>query len=85
MFQNFKKIYILCLKVLMVIVKFEYIAKIRCVCPWHRVAQLTGYEPQDLIERTLYQYIHACDIVHMKFAHHTRKYSRNNIKKRNEV
>lgn len=36
-----------------------------------RVAQLTGYEPQDLIERTLYQYIHACDIVHMKFAHHT--------------
>ncbi|XP_061192146.1 single-minded homolog 2-like isoform X2 [Saccostrea echinata] len=36
-----------------------------------RVAQLTGYEPQDLIERTLYQYIHACDILHMRFAHHT--------------
>ena len=43
--------------------------------PWPRVAQLTGYEPQDLIERTLYQYIHACDILHMRFAHHTRKCS----------
>lgn len=43
--------------------------------PWPRVAQLTGYEPQDLIERTLYQYIHACDILHMRFAHHTRKSS----------
>ncbi|KAJ8314474.1 hypothetical protein KUTeg_006624 [Tegillarca granosa] len=36
-----------------------------------RVAQLTGYEPQDLIERTLYHYIHACDILHMRYAHHT--------------
>lgn len=36
-----------------------------------RVAQLTGYEPQDLIEKTLYHYIHACDILHMRYAHHT--------------
>ncbi|XP_041351367.1 single-minded homolog 1-A-like [Gigantopelta aegis] len=36
-----------------------------------RVAALTGYEPQDLIEKTLYHYIHACDILHMRFAHHT--------------
>ncbi|KAL5010934.1 hypothetical protein ScPMuIL_013239 [Solemya velum] len=36
-----------------------------------RVAQLTGYEPQDLIEKTLYHYIHACDIIHMRFSHHT--------------
>ena len=38
-----------------------------------RVAQLTGYEPQDLIEKTLYHYIHACDILHMRYAHHTCK------------
>lgn len=38
-----------------------------------RVAQLTGYEPQDLIEKTLYQYIHVADVLHMRFAHHTRK------------
>lgn len=38
-----------------------------------RVAHLTGYEPQDLIEKTLYQYIHVGDLLHMRFAHHTRK------------
>lgn len=37
-----------------------------------RVAHLTGYEPQDLIEKTLYQYIHVADVLHMRFAHHTR-------------
>ncbi|ESO89288.1 hypothetical protein LOTGIDRAFT_106747 [Lottia gigantea] len=36
-----------------------------------RVAALTGYEPQDLIEKTLYHYIHACDILHMRYSHHT--------------
>nr|CAG4643127.1 EOG090X0484 [Ilyocryptus agilis] len=36
-----------------------------------RVAHLTGYEPQDLIEKTLYQYIHVADVLHMRFAHHT--------------
>ncbi|XP_044262014.1 single-minded homolog 1 isoform X3 [Tribolium madens] len=35
-----------------------------------RVAQLTGYEPQDLIEKTLYHYIHGSDILPMRFAHH---------------
>ncbi|CAH1799245.1 unnamed protein product [Owenia fusiformis] len=35
-----------------------------------RVAALTGYEPQDLIEKTLYHYIHACDIMPMRYAHH---------------
>lgn len=38
-----------------------------------RVAHLTGYEPQDLIEKTLYQYIHVGDLLHMRFAHHTRE------------
>ena len=38
-----------------------------------RVAALTGYEPQDLIEKTLYQYIHASDMVPMRLTHLTRK------------
>ncbi|XP_022173550.1 single-minded homolog 2-like isoform X2 [Myzus persicae] len=36
-----------------------------------RVSQLTGYEPQDLIEKTLYHYIHGSDIHNMKLSHHT--------------
>lgn len=36
----------------------------------YRVAQLTGFEPQDLIEKTLYHYIHAGDIMHMRFSHY---------------
>ncbi|KAK2717258.1 hypothetical protein QYM36_007398 [Artemia franciscana] len=35
-----------------------------------RVSVLTGYEPQDLIERTLYQYVHAADIAHIRYSHH---------------
>jgi hypothetical protein len=40
-----------------------------------RVSQLTGYEPQDLIEKTLYQYIHASDILPMRYAHQIRKFA----------
>ncbi|XP_023329490.1 single-minded homolog 2 [Eurytemora carolleeae] len=36
-----------------------------------RVACLTGYEPQDLIEKTLYQFIHAGDMVPMRLTHLT--------------
>uniref|UniRef100_A0A8D8SQF2 Single-minded homolog 1 n=2 Tax=Cacopsylla melanoneura TaxID=428564 RepID=A0A8D8SQF2_9HEMI len=36
-----------------------------------RVFDLTGYEPQDLIEKTIYHYIHGCDIFDMRFAHST--------------
>ena len=39
-----------------------------------RVSALTGYEPQDLIEKTLYQYIHASDMVSMRLTHLTCKY-----------
>lgn len=39
-----------------------------------RVSQLTGYEPQELIEKTLYQYIHAADIMHMQYSHKIRKF-----------
>lgn len=37
-----------------------------------RVFQLTGYEPQDLIEKTIYQYIHIEDLASIKAAHQTR-------------
>ncbi|CAB1342660.1 unnamed protein product [Coregonus sp. 'balchen'] len=31
-----------------------------------RVAELTGYEPQDLIEKTLYHHVHSCDTFHLR-------------------
>ncbi|XP_031846836.1 bHLH transcription factor single-minded isoform X2 [Nomia melanderi] len=34
-----------------------------------RVAQLTGYNPSDLIEKTLYHYVHACDAWLLKYNH----------------
>ena len=40
-----------------------------------RVACLTGYEPQDLIEKTLYQFIHAGDMVPMRLTHLTCQYN----------
>lgn len=40
-----------------------------------RVFQLTGYEPQDLIEKTLYQHIHIQDLPSIKLAHQTCKLS----------
>lgn len=38
-----------------------------------RVTELTGYEPQDLIEKTLYHHVHGCDAFHLRYAHHLRK------------
>ncbi|KTG34693.1 hypothetical protein cypCar_00022442 [Cyprinus carpio] len=38
-----------------------------------RVAELTGYEPQDLIEKTLYHHVHGCDVFHLRHAHHLRE------------
>ncbi|XP_004594245.2 single-minded homolog 2 [Ochotona princeps] len=35
-----------------------------------RVTELTGYEPQDLIEKTLYHHVHGCDAFHLRYAHH---------------
>ncbi|NXD35730.1 SIM2 protein, partial [Copsychus sechellarum] len=35
-----------------------------------RVTELTGYEPQDLIEKTLYHHVHSCDVFHLRYAHH---------------
>lgn len=42
----------------------------RCVFVLVRVAELTGYEPQDLIEKTLYHHVHSCDTFHLRCAHH---------------
>ena len=39
-----------------------------------QVGPLTGYEPQDLIERTLYQYVHADDMNGIRAAHITREF-----------
>ena len=40
-----------------------------------RVLALTGYEPQDLIEKTLYHYVHAHDAHSVAYAHRTREFS----------
>ena len=37
------------------------------------VSLLTGYEPQDLIEKTLYQYVHAEDMMSLRAVHLTCK------------
>nr|XP_039272693.1 neuronal PAS domain-containing protein 3-like [Styela clava] len=36
----------------------------------HIVSQLLGYEPQDMVEKTLYQYVHAMDMADLREAHH---------------
>lgn len=41
----------------------------------HRVFQLTGYEPHELVQSTLYQHVHAADIHHIRYSHQTRKCS----------
>ncbi|GBM20797.1 Single-minded 2 [Araneus ventricosus] len=35
------------------------------------VTNLTGYQPQDLIEKTLYHYLHGADCVQMRYSHDT--------------
>ena len=34
-----------------------------------RVSQITGYEPQDLVDRTLYHYVHTQDLIALRWAH----------------
>lgn len=41
-----------------------------CFVLLYRVAELTGYEPQDLIEKTLYHHVHGCDVFNLRYAHH---------------
>lgn len=39
-----------------------------------RVSQLTEYSPQELIEKTLYQFIHPADVQHIRESHVIRKF-----------
>lgn len=39
-----------------------------------RVSALIGYEPQELIEKTLYNFVHVADILHLRVAHHQREF-----------
>lgn len=41
-----------------------------------RVSQLTEYSPQELIEKTLYQFIHPADVQHVRDSHLIRKFDR---------
>ncbi|CAF4495746.1 unnamed protein product [Rotaria socialis] len=34
-----------------------------------RVSQITGYEPQDLVDKTLYHYVHTQDLMALRWAH----------------
>lgn len=69
------------------VLKLDGWMTISCHCTWTplltiicvlslvpRVAELTGFEPQDLIEKTLYHHVHACDIFHLRYAHHLCKW-----------
>lgn len=35
----------------------------------YSVQQLTGYAPQELIDKTLYKFIHAADAMHVRDSH----------------
>ncbi len=48
-------------------------SNVRIVC-FFKVCALTGYEPQDLIEKTLYQYVHSQDMIGIRSMHMTRKF-----------
>jgi len=41
-----------------------------------RVSQLTGHEPQDLIEKTMYNLIHTSDMMGIRYSHQMCKYMR---------
>jgi len=38
-----------------------------------RVSELTGYEPQDLIEKTLYNFVHTSEMSSIRLSHQTCK------------
>ena len=39
-----------------------------------RVLQITGYEPQDLVDKTLYHYVHTQDLMGLRWAHQVCKW-----------
>jgi hypothetical protein len=36
--------------------------------------QITGYEPQDLVDKSLYHYVHTQDLMALRWAHQVCKY-----------
>jgi single-minded-like protein len=40
-----------------------------------RVSQITGYEPQELVDRSLYHYVHTQDLMALRWAHQVCKFS----------
>jgi hypothetical protein len=46
----------------------------QCCPSFLRVAQITGYEPQDLVDRSLYHYVHTQDLMALRWAHQLCKY-----------
>uniref|UniRef100_A0A8B9HG66 SIM bHLH transcription factor 1a n=1 Tax=Astyanax mexicanus TaxID=7994 RepID=A0A8B9HG66_ASTMX len=62
----------MCLHVWLIsLYKFGLLSVCECECVCRcLVAELTGYEPQDLIEKTLYHHVHSCDTFHLRCAHH---------------
>lgn len=67
------------------IAPFAHIHYTICLIYSDRVSQLTGYEPQDLIEKTLYQYIHASDILPMRYAHQIREFAHSRCDKKTRL
>ncbi len=39
-----------------------------------RVSQITGYEPQELVDRSLYHYVHTQDLMALRWAHQVCKF-----------
>lgn len=38
-----------------------------------RITALTGYDPPDIIDRNLYHFCHASDLINLRYAHQQRK------------
>lgn len=41
----------------------------------NRITELMGYEPEELLGRSIYEYYHALDSDHLTKTHHDSKYS----------
>jgi hypothetical protein len=42
----------------------------------NRITELMGYEPEELLGRSIYEYYHALDSDHLTKTHHDSKYNR---------
>lgn len=58
---------------------FQYVATKFTLIPLvlilsQRITELMGYEPDDLLNRSVYEYYHALDSDHLTKTHHNREY-----------